>query len=490
VEVVVVAKDKHGPAIGLTKNDFTLFDNGRPQDIAFFSVRSVRDLASAPRTASIPALSPGVVSNRQGPNQEVPATQTVLLLDQVFTEQADQIFAIQRIGRFLDLRRKQDGVGIYTFGGGMRVVQDVTTDEDRLRRTAKTLKARDARNRSNDTAGMTPKEAAAYTALNLEERVRALTQAFEAIARHLADVPGRKNLVWITEGFPLYICNDLICVDFRPEMNEAARVLNGANVAVHAADARGLIGTLSGMSPISNAEKGPQPLGQFTGMMRNWANVPAGPSHVETLNLLAGLTGGEAYYNTNGIEESFQKAVQYEDVTYLLGFYPSGEAQDGLAHTLSVKVARPGVTLRYRSNYVALKPGFDAENRPQLDQLLKDPLDSTQIGLLAEATPDRAKPGVYNVHLALDLHDIQLYPADAKWVGEVEISFYLENAKSAQVTTREIEIPENQLAFALDRGLSLDRQIELQGKSSWVRVAVVDKTTGAAGSLRVPLGEK
>jgi hypothetical protein len=270
-------------------------------------------------------------------------------------------------------------------------------------------------------------------------------------------------------------------------MEEAARSLNDANVALHAADAHGLIGSLSGMTPIPNAEKGPLPPGQATLMMRNWAAAPIGPSHIETMNFLAGLTGGDVYYNTNGIEDSFEKAVRFEDVTYLLGFYPPSDSQDGQVHKLTVKVARTGVTLRYRSNYTALKPGLEAANRPTPDLLLKDPLNATQIGLLANAAPDPARPGLFNVHVSMDLHDLQLYPEDSKWVGAVEVAFYIESSKSAQVATRSIEIPENEFARALDRGIALDHAIEFHGNAGQLRVVVVDKATGSAGSLTLPL---
>jgi len=486
--VVVVAKDKHGPAAGLTKEDFTLFDNGNRRDIAFFSVRSVHDLAPAPVSTAVPPLLPGVVSNRPSAGAITPVTQTVILVDQIFTEQTNQLFAIQRVGRFLDLRRKQDGIGIYTFGGGIHVVQDVTTDGDLLRRAAKRLTARDANTRGSDTTGMTAKEASAYVTMTLQERVLALKQAFEAIARHLANVPGRKNLVWITQGFPLYICNDMICVDFRPDMTEAAQALNDANVALHAADARGLIGALSGMTPIQNAEKsGPSSPGRATQMMQNWGMVPAGPSHIETMDFVTHLTGGDVYYNTNGIEESFQKAVQYEDVTYSLGFYPPESAQDGQVHNLSVRVSRPGISLHYRTSYVALKPGFEAPKLPTIDQLLRDPLDATQIGVLAQASPDLARPGFFNVHVSMDLHDLQLYPEDGKWNGAVEVAFYFENSRSAQIANRKIEIPEDQLATALANGIGFDHAVEFQGMSGQLHIAVVDKATGAAGSLRIPL---
>ena len=155
-----------------------------------------------------------------------------------------------------------------------------------------------------------------------------------------------------------------------------------------------------------------------------------------------------------------------------------------------MKVVRSGISLRYRENYLAPKPQSEAENRPSLDQLLKDPLDATQIGLLARATPDQTRPGFFDVRVAVDLHGVQLGNQDGKWVGAVEISFHLEDSNSAQAVTRTIEVPEDQLATALEKGIVIDHSIEWQGKASDLRVVVEDKATGAAGSLRVPLGKK
>jgi VWFA-related protein len=487
VEVDVVARDKRGPTTGLTKDDFTLLDNGKPQDIAFFSVKSVRGLAAKVPLSTVPALPPGVVSNRPNPNEAALATQTVLLLDQLFTSPVSQIFAIQRMGRFLDLRRKRDGIGIFTLGSSVRVVQDVTSDDALLRRAVKRLEGRDATLRSSDTTGMSEKAASAYLQLGMDERVLALKHALQATARHLASVPGRKHLIWISEGFPLLACfPNLPCKDYRPDMEEAARALNDANVALYAVDPRGLIGALGRMTGISNAEsRGPAP--QF---VPGYRVAPVGPEHVETMNFLAGLTGGEAYYNTNGIEDSIQTAVEDGDVTYSLSFYPSEDSQDGKVHKLSVKVARTGVGLRYRENYLAPKPQSEAENRPSLDQLLKDPLDATQIGVLAQATPDQTRPGFFDVRVAVDLHGVQLGNQGGKWVGAVEISFHVEASNTAQSVTRTIEVPEDQLATALERGIVIDHSIEWQGKATDLRVVVVDKATGAAGSLRIPLAGK
>jgi VWFA-related protein len=493
VEVDVVAHDRRGPAIGLTKADFTLLDNGKPREIAFFSVRSAGALAGAPTVSgpaasSAPSLPPGAISNRAGRGEDAPATQTVLLLDRLFTAEVNQIIAIQRIGRFLDLRRKRDGVGIYSLSRDVRVIQDVTADDRLLRRAADSLKAEGAVFRNSDTTGMTGRAADEYSHLIVTERVAALKHALQAIARHLANIPGRKGVVWITEAFPLFYCPPhLPCTDYTPDMQEAARALNDANVALYAVDPRGLIGALGRMTGISNAEeRGPasQIVPGYVGL------PPVGPENVETMHLLAGLTGGAAYYNTNGLEDSMLQAVEDGDVTYSLGFYPPEDSQDGKVHKLKVNIARAGVSLRYRESYFAAGPQAEGAERPSLERLLRDPLDATQIGLVTEAQPDPARPGFFNVRVSVDLHDLQFDHQDGKWIGAIDVAFGIENAASFQVLTRTIEIPDALFATALEKGIAITHAMEWQSKAGRLRVVVEDKVSGAAGSLRVPLGKK
>jgi VWFA-related protein len=489
VEVDVVARDKRGPAAGLTKADFTLLDNGKPREIAFFSVRSAGALATTPpaKPPNQPLASPGVVSNRPGPNEDAPATQTILLLDRIFTSQVNQIIAIQRIVKFLDLRRQRDGVGIYSLNADIRVIQDVTDDDRLLRRAANSLKPQDVAKRNADTTGMTEKAAADYSQLNVEERVDALKHGLQAIARHLANVPGRKSLIWISEGFPVFYCiPHLPCFNYTPQMQEAARALSDPNVALYAVDPRGLMGALGRMTGIGNAES----RGPASQRVPGYLVAPVGPEHVETMNLLAGLTGGAAYYNTNGLEDSMLQAVEDGDVTYSLGFYPSEGSQDGQVHKLKVNVAKSGVSLRYRESYFATKAQLEAADHPTLDRLMRDPLDATQIGLVAEAPPDPARPGFFNVHVSVDLHNVQLAIQDGKWVGALDLAFHVEESASAQTTSRTIEIPEEKLAAALEKGFTFDHTIQWQGKTGNLRVVVEDKASGAAGSLRIPLGKK
>ncbi len=248
-------------------------------------------------------------------------------------------------------------------------------------------------------------------------------------------------------------------------MQAAARALNEANVALYAVDARGLVG----------------------GFGKQFGFTIAG---LDTMNTLAGLTGGRAYYADNGIDALIREAVEDSELIYTLGFYPSEESQDGDWHKLKVAVARHGVDVRYRENYFAAKNVPGAIQAPTLNQLLRDPLDGAGIGLLAETRPDEAGPGSYVVRVSIDLHDVRLERQNADWVGALDISFYLDGTNSAQTITRKIEFPDNELAAALEKGTSAEVSVRLDKPSQDLRVVVQDKVTGASGSLRVPLGQK
>src|SRR5579863_9059816 len=78
VEVEVVVRDKNGPVKNLTKDDFTVLDQGKPQAIAIFRSATTRGAESVP-------LPPGTVSNRQDSRGRPLEGATVVLLDQLNT---------------------------------------------------------------------------------------------------------------------------------------------------------------------------------------------------------------------------------------------------------------------------------------------------------------------------------------------------------------------------------------------------------------------
>jgi VWFA-related protein len=476
VQVDVVARSKDGPAAGLTKDDFTVLDNGKPQKISFFSVRSNRTSGSV--SAPLPA---GTVSNRSERDDEGSPHATVLLIDQKNTLQVNQAFAIQRIVKFVQTRRnKSDRIGIYTFGkdGKLQIVQDLTDDGELLARAANSLKAQDPSYRSPDVTGLPDRAATEHIELLIRERALDTKQVLEAVVKHLASVPGRKSLIWISVGFPLTwppqpgpLAADL---DYNPDTDQIARALNDSNVALYAVDARGLQETLELAS-------------------RGRDGYPAG---LNTMAKLAGLTGGLLFTNDNGIEDLIQTAIADGEFTYTLGFYPASDAQDGEWHKLKVGVARPGVSVRYREAYFAAKTtpapaaAPAANDHPTLEALIKDPLDATQVRLTAETMPDPAKPGFWQVHVTVDLHDIHLEKQDSMWVGGVDVSLSIDGSRTARTITTKVKIPDALLTSSLEKGIAVNDSIDRTGQTGRLRVVAQDRATGAVGSIRVPLGGK
>ncbi len=98
VQVNVVVHDHKGePISDLKKEDFTVSEKGKPQQIAFFSMESSDKLASPP--AKLP---PNIFSNRLQERTGVPASVTVLLLDSLNTKWEDQTYARKQVVKFLE----------------------------------------------------------------------------------------------------------------------------------------------------------------------------------------------------------------------------------------------------------------------------------------------------------------------------------------------------------------------------------------------------
>ncbi len=497
VQVNVVVRGKSGPATGLVKGDFTLLEDGKPRTISVFSVIAAR--ANGPLTGQSPRpqSDPGMISNRSDAFGETPTTATVLLIDRLNTPIASQPFMNASVIEFLQKHGSGQRLGIYTLGSSVQVVQDLTSDPARLLRAAARIRPQDARRMTPDvtldaTGEPLTDMMAAHALTHLQDfavtdRVAVTRSALEAIARYLAKVPGRKNLVWISASFPIIVIRPGSVIDYSHDIDHAARLLNDANIAVYPVDPRG-ISVVNAAGP-GDAENGPA-----NSCGRGPCRIIAPPdpakapdSGVDTMNTLAALTGGRAFYHDNGIDASILKAIEDAEVTYTLGFYPPDDALDDRFHKLTVKVDRKGLEVRSRSGYFASKAADSAISRPTLTQLLDDSLDATAVGLRASATPDAAQPEHYLVHAIIDLHDLELSRENGRATGAVNVSFFVNDARSVRTMTQKIDLTEDQFAAALNAGIAVENSVPADAKAREIRIVAQDRATGAAGSIRVPI---
>jgi VWFA-related protein len=508
VEVDVVVRDANGPVRGLTKRDFTIVDRGKPQTIATFGVRSAQRSSSAAKPAPPPT---GTVSNRLNSNGEEAGGATVVLWDMMNTETQDQAYVRAQVLKYLRTLTEGEPVALYTLVKQLRVVQDFTDDPARLVRAltkvgpeqSLNLTAADLTDLVNqinnpmlggnlgDAQTMAQNTAAEMTDYALKDRAFVTSNSLAAIAWHLAGLPGRKKLVWISGSFPGITIDQRTRVgatqieiqDFSLYIQKAVRKLNEANVAVYPIDPRGLTTAMPGKIPAGQPPAAPLTSG--SGLMD--------PS-IDTMLSFANGTGGKAIYATNDLTTAMKTVMEDDQITYTIGFYPSDQKQDGAYHALNVKVAKKGVEVRHRDGYYASdeKVTNAGNRRESLNEIFQNPLDATQIGLRGVATPVPNRPGVYRLEITVNTNELRLEHVKDRWLASLALCMMFSPSESTKGTleTLQVSLTENRLRAALANGYKLSRDIAAGDLTGQLRVVVQDRATGMAGSLRVPVGKQ
>jgi VWFA-related protein len=135
VTVDVTVRNSQGPVKGLTKDDFTVQDKGKPQIIAVFAMTD-----SAGTAVKGDPLPPGVVSNSANATGEAPRAATVILFDRLNIPRAlDQAAVRTKVLEFLASLQPADRIGFYSLGTGLTMVQDFDEGAGPLAQAAKQL---------------------------------------------------------------------------------------------------------------------------------------------------------------------------------------------------------------------------------------------------------------------------------------------------------------------------------------------------------------
>ncbi len=534
VEVSVVVRDGHGPVAGLSKTDFKVFDKGKEQPIAVFTANGVASpagtsggAAGANAQATNPEpLAPGIFTNRRETPGANPVSATVLLIDALNTDFKDQQSARKQVLKFiasLDKLDRPNGSGtsrrvaIYLLNARIRVLQDFTDDPALLQKavakyqgeSSSALRGANEPTPFSDEADMSSDPTIAMMRESFNEiqdfhqidRVQATGKALEQIAAHLARVPGRKTLIWLSSSFPYSLMNDeghnFLAAGrenrtFQDEINRASRALSAANIAIYPVDARGLTGMpvwdpASPPGPVNNPRNragfGKRGNGQL-GILP--VDTPEG---LETMKSLADGTGGHAFYNTNDLQSAIGKAMEDADVSYMVGFYAS-DPPDEAFHEIKVKVDRPGVETRHRRGYISstVKAPVEKDRVMILRDASASALEATAIGLMASIERvHQPKPNSFVITLKLNLDDFALENRNGKWTGATDVDFVSQAADGSALglASKTIKFDlTNDVYLARKRdGVFLEQTVEANPKLARIQVVVLDHQSGAVGSL-------
>jgi len=234
-----------------------------------------------------------------------------------------------------------------------------------------------------------------------------------------------------------------------------------------------------------------------------------------SMEQLAKDTGGQAFYNTNGLNDALTQVVNNGSRFYSLAYSPTNANMDGKYRRIRVKLIRGKGTLAYRRGYYAddggasLASGQNQNSDPLLPLMGRSLPDYAQIlyKILVQPTspqpaPDAPRAGTnsemkgpftrYAVDFAVTPDDLKLVPtADVVRHGNIEIMLVAYDSEGKPlnlvVTRNEIRIPAKDYPNVQKGGLQIHKEIDVPNGEVFLRTGVYDLESRNAGTLGVSL---
>ncbi len=519
VTVDTVVVDKKGkPVKSLTQANFSVFEDGKPQEIVSFE--SV-ELPDAP--AAKPAAKPIISSNQR--REDRTGRTFILVFDDIQMTRFQGIQAKAAVAEFLKAGvREGDRVSLVATGGGAWWSTRMEAGKEELIRLLKRLDGRlqpefgpermsdyeamriqvysDTEvmgrvSRRFESLGASPSQQNQRSASNsLGDplvRSRASEMYFKSVTRNritlevmrrvldsLQTTKGRKSMILVSQGF-IYDPN-------LSEFKEVVQASRRGNTAIYFVDSRGL----TGLSDFYSAEFGgsgtdPRDLG--SAMLDNVQAAEGSES-------LASDTGGFSVKNTNDLGAAIGRIAAETQSYYLIGYNPTNTKQDGRFRKIEVKMAAKGTNVRARKGYYApldgklAKPRKPGENDPAIQQALDSPfeLDLVPIRMTAYAF-DEALLGKLNalVSADVDIRGFAFEEAEGRFVDSLEFLLVVAHRESGEFFQYNQKIEMKLLPKTKEKleqtWFSMSRDFELAPGGYQAKLVVRDKNSGRVGTV-------
>jgi VWFA-related protein len=488
VVVDVVASKKGVPAPDLKAEDFILLEDGKPQKISGFIFQG----ANAVKTTQLPQLPQNVVTN-------TPRTQSsslnVILFDTVNGNLPEQAYAKDELLKFLNTAELGRPVAIFALESELKLLQDFTTDNKLL--SAAVAKYRPpAQTLSGDSFEARASVYATRGDYHTSERgIETTLNQLNVLAKILKGYPGRKNLIWLSESFPLVLY---------PEVNTQTSLSPGDMKSQEASTgestAKALQKSMISKSYAALVKKVTDAL-----MAAQVAVYPVDAGAIgkddhlasqHTMENMAERTGGKAFKNSNDLVLGLKSSIEDGATYYTLEYYPSNKKWDGEFRTIEIKSSRPGMNLRYREGYYALDP--EKVNKENSDAVAESFSRSLQLdapaatGLLfqAQVLPPSAKNGKVVVNFHVDPQTIAFEHKEGG-VESAKLSCTVwaygkdkdKDKPTMSSSTVNANLPEKEFKqMQQQRFLPCNRELELKPGTYTLRMGVLDRTTNKMGT--------
>jgi len=460
---VVATDDKGAPVTGLKAEDFTVAENGVEQKVADFSFHQPSDIAQTPRPSS------NILSN--SPAYSGNSALNVILLDAINTDFSNHAYAQELLIKYLDSNPKIQPTAVYALEYNLRLLHDFTTDPKELRDAVAHYKGIGVSHLATVEAAASPFSQRG-TFRNVSHGRVAAFRGMTFLAQALAGYRGRKNLIWISEGFPLSLYPDslmgdqaLVVEDYSPLVEKIADDLMAAQVALY---------------PISAA--GVSKDDQFSAQT--------------AMSSMAQRTGGKTFFNRNDLDTGIRASLDDGSVYYTLEYYPSNKKWDNKFRHIKVKLSRPGVKLQYRDGYYGDNPLTTYSLGTVSDEFSKA-LDInaptlTAVSFQAAVIPPSAKTQNHTiVNVGIDPHSLAFESGgDGLQHAHVNCVVWAYPHKGDPIRsegTYDAALNPQQYDQMMKSYFPCQRALELKPGSYTLRIGILDRTTNLIGTLSTPV---
>jgi VWFA-related protein len=524
-----VTDAKGNPVHGLTRDNFTILENGKQMvPRSFREHRSDREPAESPAPAK-PSLPPNTFTNAAAPESVRPLN--VLLIDSLDTPIATQSIVQKRVLDFVDKVPAGTRLAVFSLSptGQLSMVQGFTTDPQLLKSALKSKKLNlgipPLEDSGQDTnvdippdmmqQGPTPTKnnpsppppppPQPKIDLNVEcnhaaARGEYTLTAMVEVARYLSGMPGRKNIIWFSGVFPTRMKDKqgAYCYDFREDLQYADSMLWRSHSVLYPIDSRAMD---------IQAKNDP-----------NSRIVKLQAVEHLVMEAFAEYTGGKAFYNTNDLAAAAAQALDIGSNFYSIAYTPANQTTDTRLRTISVKVDQPDLTLTYMPGYYAVPLGTTLSGRPVekatplQSAMMLGTLQPTQIffhvGVASAHATETALPPGNNPgpkamkppyrHLTLsyniDINGIQFDQSpDGNVHGQFEFAVNVYDPDDGKLVNSNTmaakpSLPPDVYQSMLNSGVNLRQEIAVPAKGEYIlRVGVHDLTTDHVGAIEIPV---
>jgi len=519
VNVEVFVTDRQGRRItGLGKDDFEILQDGVPVEISnFFAVARPNRIDQLRDTE-------GRRSTSIAPGSDLPAEQQlnlVVYVDHFNLHPQTRKRALDELEGFIEDRMFQgDRVMLVGYDGQLKIEQSFTRDWDQVRDglrrmgKGKALRVQDDVERRLALRGIRlgfqedqPEMAFNYVRSYIQEQRVELRRSADALGktvRAMAGLPGRRALLYVSDGLPRRPGEDLLeymrdlfgtqpvqtgpnpsaFIDTSIEalnqdegqlFDEITRHANAQQVTFYTVDARGGLGDSSAGAEADSI--------LLDGSGRTALDAIRTTQMQEPLIEMAEATGGASILNTFELEDAFYRAGVDFDNFYSLGFQAPSSGDDTY-HGIEVRVKdRPGLRVRHRSGFVDKPQGERIADRT-LSSLIFE-MEANPLGVEVDfGEPERVGRGEFNMRLLIRIpfRDVTLLPNGDVEEGRLRIYLAVKDDNGGVSDMHEytypLRVPSDQVEAARGKEIGYSATLKIAPGTPRVAIGVWDELSG------------